>query len=289
MTKERYVFISYSSKDSQSANRVVRMLSEAEIAYWRAPEMIPAGSNYAREIPQAIEGCDIFVLLISKHSQESIWVEKEIDCAVNANKLIVPLHTDEEPLNNLFRFYLNNVQSIYFSNDWQEAIRLLRERIEQILFPQGRKNEEKQGNANTGMERVHLENTRDVTENMRRNYNSLNINLQPVQCQFCGGALRQTSLGIYRCTSCNRENYDYYNTVRNFLEKNGPHSALEIQRATGVPQNVIIQFLEDEMLEIPKASSIRLVCSNCGMRIRSGNLCDSCKARGRALRPRKYY
>ena len=42
------VFISYSSKDSKIVEKIVAMLKEAGISYWKAPEMIPAGSNYAQ-------------------------------------------------------------------------------------------------------------------------------------------------------------------------------------------------------------------------------------------------
>ena len=36
------VFISYSSKDSKIVEKIVAMLKEAGISYWKAPEMIPA-------------------------------------------------------------------------------------------------------------------------------------------------------------------------------------------------------------------------------------------------------
>ena len=98
------VFISYSSKDSKIVEKIVAMLKEAGISYWKAPEMIPAGSNYAREIPRAIAQCQVFLLVISSYSQESIWVEKEIDCAINDRKTIVPLKLTEDDLRDMFRF-----------------------------------------------------------------------------------------------------------------------------------------------------------------------------------------
>lgn len=293
MTEKPYVFISYSSKDIHQSNAVVKMLKEAGIEYWRAPEMIPAGSNYAREIPQAITACQAFVLLISGSSQSSIWVEKEIDCAVNSHRVIVPLRLDEEPLNDVFRFYLNNVQSIFYSSDKQHALQLLKERLEGLLnAPEETQDTERRGDTEAGEngadaffpDRISAESMVDSLlddETRRKNYNTLQANAQPIKCKYCGGELKQISMGTYLCKSCNRENYDSYHTVRNFLEKHGAHSILEIQHATGIPRNVIRQFLEDERLEIPRGSSVRITCRECGIRIRTGSLCEACKARSR--------
>lgn len=287
MTEEPYVFISYSSKDIHQSNAVVKMLKEAGIKYWRAPEMIPLGSNYAREIPQAISVCQVFVLLISENSQNSIWVEKEIDCAVNSHRIIVPLCLDEEPFNDVFRFYLNNVQSIFYSADRQSALQLLKERLEGLLYPR-EETVETESPAEVeepiSIDRIMLESKMDGMlddETRRKNYNSLQANAQPIKCKYCGGKLKKISMGTYLCKSCNRENFDSYHIVRNFLEKNGAHSILEIQQATGIPRNVIRQFLEDERLEIPRGSSVRITCRECGIRIRTGSLCEACKARSK--------
>jgi len=48
------VFISYSSKEYETANIVRQTLKSNKIKCWMAPESIPAGSNYSREIPKGI-------------------------------------------------------------------------------------------------------------------------------------------------------------------------------------------------------------------------------------------
>ena len=104
------VFISYSSKDERYIKKMTQMLEKMGISYWIAPDMIPAGSNYAREIPKAIRDCEIFLLVLSQASQQSIWVEKEIDSAIYYRKTIVPFQIDDSVMTDMFRFYLNNVQ-----------------------------------------------------------------------------------------------------------------------------------------------------------------------------------
>ena len=87
MATEKTVFISYSSKDGQFVQNLATCLKELNITYFKAPETIPVGSNYAREIPRAIKECGVFLLVLSKNSQDSIWVEKD-ERRVNAKSLL---------------------------------------------------------------------------------------------------------------------------------------------------------------------------------------------------------
>lgn len=133
MAKAKTVFISYSSLDTQAVDRVIRLLEQMQISYWKAPEMIPAGSSYAREIPQAIRDCKIFLLIVSQASQDSVWVEKEIDTAIHYRRTILPLKIDDEPMNDMFYFYLNNVQAISYHNNAAAAFQALQKRLEFLL------------------------------------------------------------------------------------------------------------------------------------------------------------
>jgi hypothetical protein len=80
---------------------------------------------------------------------------------------------------------------------------------------------------------------------------------------------------------CGQEEYDSYQKVRNYLNKEGPRIVTQIMRATGVPRATIEFFFKDERLEIPAGSSIRIACESCGAPIRTGVLCDRCKNRGK--------
>ena len=74
-----------------------------------APESIPAGSNYADELTDAITNCSLFILMLSKKAQESQWVAKEVNLAVSENKPILPFQLEECKLINEFRLYLTNI------------------------------------------------------------------------------------------------------------------------------------------------------------------------------------
>lgn len=320
MVNKGSVFISYSSKDMEFVNQITEELEQMGVSYWKAPEMIPAGSSYAREIPQAIQNCNVFLLVLSATSQASIWVEKEIDSAICNRKVIIPFRIEEVTLNDTFRFYLNNVQTISYPENPQKAFLDLKQQLCQMIPGLNNEQDVKQrkmvpaadrdrsndikadqmDDASTAM----IQNNKAVSVDMHderdsqkrvlgvepglsgsrsgkhnRNSNALRINRIPLACQYCGcKELRNVSVGIYRCERCGRDNYDDFQTIRNYLEKTGAASALVIERDTGVPRRIIEYFFRDEYLEIPKNSPVRISCERCGAPIRTGTLCDECKA-----------
>lgn len=124
----KYTFISYSSENQQSANAVRVLLMKNNIKCWMAPYDIPVGSKYACVINDAIEHCSCFVLLLTEDSQNSEFVEKEVERAVTYKKIIIPIMLGNIELNSGFRFYLGNCQIIAMkqidekSLEWNRAL-----------------------------------------------------------------------------------------------------------------------------------------------------------------------
>ena len=121
-----YVFISYSSKDIDYADTIKREFEKNGIKTWMAPGDIPAGTTYAGVIARALKEADGLVLLLTNHSQESIWVDKEVERALNYKKIIIPLALENVKLNDNFEFYLGNQQIVQVRvaqhcacNDWR--------------------------------------------------------------------------------------------------------------------------------------------------------------------------
>ena len=104
------IFISYSSNDLPQAETVRNVLEKNGLSCWMAPRDIPGGSNYTKEIPIAIRNCKIFVLILSKSAQNSHWVLKELDSAVNCGKVILPFMLEDCALNDEFNFLLTGAQ-----------------------------------------------------------------------------------------------------------------------------------------------------------------------------------
>ena len=123
------VFISYSSKEAAQAKQTRHILEENGIDCWIAPESIPAGSDYGTEIEDAICGCRVFLLILSRSAQESIWITKEISIAISNGKTVIPFHIDASELVKPFSFHLTNVQRIEAYDDLSAAYRELVKRI----------------------------------------------------------------------------------------------------------------------------------------------------------------
>lgn len=127
------VFISYSSKNQFDADLVKQVLQSNGIRCWMAPDDIPSGENYAKSIPAAIEGCRIFVLLLSGVAQMSPWVSKELDLAVNGLKVIIPFVLEECELLDEFNFYLIGTQRLNAYKKKSDALQLLVRRTQALL------------------------------------------------------------------------------------------------------------------------------------------------------------
>lgn len=121
-----YVFISYSSKNQQMADSVRLLLKENQIPCWMAPYNIPAGSRYAYVINDALENCSCFLLLLTKESQISQFVERETERAITYNKPIIPMQLEELELNSGFKFYIGNSQIIAVPEIRADAPEMLR-------------------------------------------------------------------------------------------------------------------------------------------------------------------
>lgn len=131
------VFISYSTIDAVSAETVRNVLEKNGLSCWMAPRDIPGGSNYTREIPIAIRNCKVFVLILSENAQNSHWVLKELDSAVNCGKVILPFMLEDCVLNDEFNFLLTGAQRYSAYQKKAEAMETLIGRIRGILAASG--------------------------------------------------------------------------------------------------------------------------------------------------------
>ncbi|MBE6661618.1 MAG: toll/interleukin-1 receptor domain-containing protein [Ruminococcaceae bacterium] len=107
-----YAFISYSTKNQPDADALKQLFNKKGIRTWMAPGDIPVGSKYAQVINHAIKECDCFVLLLTDAAQNSPWVAKEVERAVNYGKTILPIKLEDLVLNEEFEFYISTDQIV---------------------------------------------------------------------------------------------------------------------------------------------------------------------------------
>lgn len=107
-----YAFISYSTRNQQAADAMHELLKSEGIDTWMAPGDIPAGSKYAKVINRAVKDCACFILMLSADAQNSPWVPKEVERAVNYRKPIIPVQIEDVVLNDDFELYISTDQII---------------------------------------------------------------------------------------------------------------------------------------------------------------------------------
>lgn len=123
-----YAFISYSTKNQAAADSIRELLKRKGIATWMAPGDIPAGSKYAQVINRAVKECSCFVLVLTEDAQNSVWVAKEVERAINYRRPIIPVQLEDVTLNDEFELYISSDQLVAIrkiDEDSEEVQRLL--------------------------------------------------------------------------------------------------------------------------------------------------------------------
>lgn len=92
-------FISYSSKDQAFAERLHNDLQAEGVRCWFAPEDMKIGDRIRPAIDRAIQSYDKLLLVLSEHSIDSDWVEKEVETALEEERkrkttILFPIRLD---------------------------------------------------------------------------------------------------------------------------------------------------------------------------------------------------
>jgi hypothetical protein len=109
------VFISYSTKDKTIADAVCAKLEQSSIRVWIAPRDVPAGSNFAESISEAIDTCKGFVLIWSADTNTSQHILNEVNQAFDQGIVIIPFRIQNVQPNSAMRYYIGRTH-------WLDAI-----------------------------------------------------------------------------------------------------------------------------------------------------------------------
>ncbi len=93
-------FISYSSKDDEFAKRLHADLQDTGVRCWFAPEDLKIGERVRPGIDEAIRLHDKLLLILSKDSVQSPWVESEVEAALERERrtkrvVLFPIRIDD--------------------------------------------------------------------------------------------------------------------------------------------------------------------------------------------------
>jgi uncharacterized protein YjbI with pentapeptide repeats len=112
-------FISYSSKDEAFANRLVTDLRRLGVQCWFAPENMIIGEDFAKRIDISIRDTDKLVVILSEHSIQSSWVEKEVQTASH----LLPIQIDNAVASpdQAWAKKIRNEDHIGNFSDWEQS------------------------------------------------------------------------------------------------------------------------------------------------------------------------
>lgn len=183
MEQTKYdVFISYSRKDyvdehgnvipGNEVSRIMEALTNAGISYWFDQEGIYSGNEFTEKIVANIDASLIFLFLSTKNSNASSWTSKEIACADEMKKYIIPVRIDHTPYNKKVLFRIADRSYVDYEvnpdSGMKEIINSINIYKEQIELENKRKEEEERQKQERERKRAEEERKRLKKEEARR-------------------------------------------------------------------------------------------------------------------------
>jgi len=127
------IFISYSVEDQKIAYQICHYLEENGTKCWIAPRDISPTRIWPGEIRNAIEDSTVVILLLSKSSNNSHNVLREIVVASKLDKKIVPVRIEKVEPSESLDYLLQIWQFIdIYERDWTEQIQNLSKRLQPV-------------------------------------------------------------------------------------------------------------------------------------------------------------
>lgn len=102
------VFICHSAKDKLVADAACAALEAHRIPCWIAPRDILAGEEYGASLIDALDECQIVLLIFSLNANNSPQVRREIERAVSKEKILVPYRIEDVLPSRAMEFALMN-------------------------------------------------------------------------------------------------------------------------------------------------------------------------------------
>jgi DNA-binding beta-propeller fold protein YncE len=103
------VFISYSSEDKTVADAVCATLESRKIRCWIAPRDVTPGQAFAASLINAVKSSRVMVLVLSEDSNQSQYVLRELNEAVDKGIPIIPFRIEDVDPSEELRFYIKSL------------------------------------------------------------------------------------------------------------------------------------------------------------------------------------
>lgn len=89
------VFISHEKSDDGLAHEIRSYLQAGGFTCWLAPDDIHGPTPWPEQISNAIDACDVMLVIVSAHANRSPHVSREVDLAVEKAKPLLPVRVED--------------------------------------------------------------------------------------------------------------------------------------------------------------------------------------------------
>lgn len=123
------IFISYSSKNNDLAEKVNSLFVNSGLKTWFAQNSINTGENYAKDIVKAIQTSKCIVLLYTQDADHSIHIQKELDLALKYKKKIYPIRLQNSEPKEAMEYFLSGSQYFDVFENFDKRLQEFIERL----------------------------------------------------------------------------------------------------------------------------------------------------------------
>ena len=126
------VFISFASKDRQTAMTICHALEARGQQCWISCRDIHPGENYQESIVHAIRGAGVMLLVFSANANNSDEIKKEIALASQSRLMLIPVRSEDVVPSEAFSYELATRQWVDLFENWDQAMAELVAQLDSI-------------------------------------------------------------------------------------------------------------------------------------------------------------
>ncbi len=128
------VFVSYSTVDQKAAEAVCASLEAAGMPCWIAPRNILVGENWASSIVDALESCEVMVLVFSGQVNSSPYIDREVSYVQRRGAQLAIFRVDEAEPGRPFRLFESEfAQALPSDRAFEDRLSQLRQTVQKLL------------------------------------------------------------------------------------------------------------------------------------------------------------
>src|SRR5208283_189163 len=119
------IFISYSSKDQETARTICGALETRGHECWISCRDVQPGENFQEAIVQALRSARVMLLVFTSNANNSDEIKKELVLAGRHRVAVVPIRVEDVVPSDAFAYELATRQWVDLFKDWEQEIELL--------------------------------------------------------------------------------------------------------------------------------------------------------------------